>query len=47
VAYSIISGFAQNLPFFATKTVNTNATDAPTIKEDAILTKQFRNHRRQ
>ena len=28
-AYSIITNFAQNLPFFVTKTVNTTATAAP------------------
>lgn len=38
-AYSIISNFAQNLPFFVTKTVNTSATAlSPTFFTPAILT---------
>lgn len=38
-AYSIISNFAQNLPFFATKTVNTSATAlTPTFFMPTILT---------
>jgi hypothetical protein len=38
-AYSIVSNFAQNLPFFATKTVSTSAAEAPTVKtETALLT---------
>lgn len=38
-AYSIVSGFAQNLPFFATKTVNTSATAlSPSFSTPTILT---------
>ena len=36
-AYSIVSNFAQNLPFFVTKTVSTQATDAPTIRTQTAL----------
>ncbi|MCU1335198.1 MAG: hypothetical protein JWO19_779 [Bryobacterales bacterium] len=31
-AYSIVTAFAQNLPFFVTKTVNSNAADPPSFK---------------
>jgi hypothetical protein len=38
-AYSIISNFAQNLPFFVTKTVNTSATALlPVFSTSTILT---------
>jgi Carboxypeptidase regulatory-like domain len=38
-AYSIISNFAQNLPFFVTKTVNTSATSlTPILFTPTILT---------
>ncbi|MFY9528542.1 MAG: hypothetical protein WBC04_25410 [Candidatus Acidiferrales bacterium] len=38
-AYSIVSNFAQNLPFFVTKTVNTSATVlTPTLFTPTILT---------
>ncbi len=38
-AYGIISNFAQNLPFFVTKTVNTASTAvSPTLRTPTILT---------
>jgi hypothetical protein len=38
-AYSIVSNFAQNLPFFVTKTVNTSATAlSPVFSTPGILT---------
>jgi hypothetical protein len=37
-AYSIISNFAQNLPFFVTKTVSSSATDAPNFNTGNALT---------
>jgi hypothetical protein len=36
-AYSIVTGFAQNLPFFVTKTVSSNAAAPPSFRiEDAL-----------
>lgn len=37
-AYSIISNFAQNLPFFVTKTVSSSATEAPGFSTRNALT---------
>ena len=37
-AYSIITNFAQNLPFFVTKTVNSAATLSPAFTTDNALT---------
>ncbi|HEY2843740.1 MAG TPA: TonB-dependent receptor [Bryobacteraceae bacterium] len=37
-AYSIISNFAQNLPFFVTKTVSSNAAAPPTFNIENALT---------
>ncbi|HSP68476.1 MAG TPA: TonB-dependent receptor [Bryobacteraceae bacterium] len=37
-AYSIISNFAQNLPFFVTKTVSSTAAAAPSFKIENALT---------
>ena len=37
-AYSIISNFAQNLPFFVTKTVSSNAAGPPTFRTEDALT---------
>jgi Carboxypeptidase regulatory-like domain len=37
-AYSIISSFAQNLPFFVTKTVSSSAAGPPTFRTENALT---------
>jgi len=37
-AYSIVTGFAQNLPFFVTKTVSSNAAAAPAFHTGNALT---------
>jgi len=37
-AYSIISNFAQNLPFFITKTVSSSAAGPPTFRTENALT---------
>ena len=37
-AYSIITAFAQNLPFFVTKTVSSNAADPPAFQIQNALT---------
>jgi hypothetical protein len=37
-AYSIVTGFAQNLPFFTTKTVSSNAAAPPTFQIQNALT---------
>ena len=37
-AYSIITGFAQNLPFFVTKTVSSSATAPPSFQIQNALT---------
>ncbi|MCU1340205.1 MAG: Cna domain protein [Bryobacterales bacterium] len=37
-AYSIVTAFAQNLPFFVTKTMNSNAADPPSFKIENALT---------
>lgn len=37
-AYSIVTAFAQNLPFFVTKTVSSNAAAAPAFKTGNALT---------
>ena len=37
-AYSIVTAFAQNLPFFVTKTVSSTATAAPAFKTGNALT---------
>ncbi len=37
-AYGIVTGFAQNLPFFVTKTVNSNASTPPSFQIQNALT---------
>src|SRR5512142_1884537 len=38
-AYGIVTGFAQNLPFFVTKTVSSNAADPPNFQiQNALAT---------
>jgi len=37
-AYSIVTAFAQNLPFFVTKTVNSNAAAPPSFRIENALT---------